>query len=64
MSFVSTGNKSVGNRGPAVTTPPIAGESGGMSAGSAATSGSRTDGRAAKGCMWMRYGWWERDKMF
>ncbi|EEW3236707.1 type VI secretion system tip protein VgrG [Escherichia coli] len=37
MSFVSTGNKSAGSHGPEITTPPIAGESGGMSAGSAAT---------------------------
>ncbi|WP_233503922.1 hypothetical protein, partial [Pseudocitrobacter sp. RIT415] len=36
MSFASTGNKSVGNSGPAITTPPFAGESGGMSTGSAA----------------------------
>ena len=31
MSFVSTGNKPVGNGGPVITTPPIAGESGGIS---------------------------------
>lgn len=37
MSFVSTGNKPVGNGGPVITTPPIARESGGMSTGSAAT---------------------------
>ncbi|QJU25407.1 type VI secretion system Vgr family protein [Escherichia coli] len=37
MSFVSTGNKPVGNGGPVITTPPIAGESGGISPGSAAT---------------------------
>lgn len=37
MSFVSTGNKSAGSHGPEITTPPIAGESGGMSTGSAAT---------------------------
>ena len=37
MSFVSTGNKPVGNGGPVITTPPIAGESGSMSTGSAAT---------------------------
>ncbi|WP_252705121.1 hypothetical protein, partial [Shigella flexneri] len=37
MSFVSTGNKPVGNGGPVITTPPIAGESGGMSTGSAVT---------------------------
>ncbi|AVE92341.1 type VI secretion system Vgr family protein [Escherichia coli] len=37
MSFVSTGNKPVGNSGPVITTPPIAGESGGMSTDSAVT---------------------------
>ncbi len=37
MSFVSTGNKSVGGGGPAITTPPVVGESGGVSADSAAT---------------------------
>ena len=37
MSFVSTGNKSGSNGGPAITTPPIAGESSAVSAGSAAT---------------------------
>ncbi|EFB3615908.1 hypothetical protein GKK49_10270 [Escherichia coli] len=37
MSFVSTGNKPAGNGGPVITTPPIAGESGGISPGSAAT---------------------------
>ena len=37
MSFVSTGNKPVGNGRPVITTPPIARESGGMSASSAAT---------------------------
>ncbi|EPD1003878.1 type VI secretion system Vgr family protein, partial [Escherichia coli] len=37
MSFVSTGNKSGSNGGPAISTPPIAGESGGISPGSAAT---------------------------
>ncbi len=36
MSFVSTGNKSTGNSGPAITTPPIAGESGGVGADSTA----------------------------
>lgn len=37
MSFVSTGNKSAGNGGPVITTPPITGESGDMSTGSVAT---------------------------
>ncbi|EAY5894312.1 type VI secretion system tip protein VgrG [Salmonella enterica] len=37
MSFVSTGNKPAGNGGPVITTPPITGESGDMSTGSAAT---------------------------
>ncbi|EJW0520020.1 type VI secretion system tip protein VgrG, partial [Salmonella enterica subsp. enterica] len=37
MSFVSTGNKSAGNGGPVITTPPITGESGDMSTDSAAT---------------------------
>ena len=37
MNFVSTGNKSVGGGGPAITTPPVVGESGGVSADSAAT---------------------------
>ncbi|EEE2004553.1 type VI secretion system tip protein VgrG, partial [Salmonella enterica subsp. enterica serovar Kotte] len=36
MSFVSTGNKPVGNGGPVITTPPIAGESGGVGADSTA----------------------------
>lgn len=35
MSFVSTGKKSVGSGEPAITTPPIAGESGGIGTGSA-----------------------------
>lgn len=37
MSFVSTGNKSGSNGGPAISTPPIAGESSAISASSAAT---------------------------
>lgn len=37
MSFVSTGNKPAGNGGPVITTPPITGESGDTSTGSAAT---------------------------
>ncbi len=37
MSFVSTGNKSGSNGGPAISTPPIAGESSAVSASSAAT---------------------------
>ncbi|EFH5761919.1 hypothetical protein GPF38_20400 [Escherichia coli] len=37
MSFVSTGNKSGSNGGPAISTPLIARESGGISPGSAAT---------------------------
>ena len=36
MSFVSMGNKSVGNGGPAISTPPVAGENVGISVGSAA----------------------------
>ncbi|EAA5957717.1 hypothetical protein EU853_20625 [Salmonella enterica subsp. enterica serovar Stanleyville] len=31
MSFVSTGNKTVGSDGPAITTPPIVGENKGVS---------------------------------
>lgn len=38
MGFVSTGNKSVGSGGPAITTPPITGESGGISTDSAAAT--------------------------
>lgn len=38
MSFVSTGNKSGKDGGPVVTTPPIAGEDGGITAGSATGS--------------------------
>ncbi|EFB2842062.1 type VI secretion system Vgr family protein, partial [Escherichia ruysiae] len=37
MSFVSAGNKSGSNGGPAISTPPIAGESSAISASSAAT---------------------------
>ena len=48
MSFVSTGNKSAGSHGPEITTPPIAGESGGMSAGSAATGVAEKYRRARK----------------
>lgn len=38
MSFVSSGKKSVGSGGPAITTPPINGESGDIVAGSVAAS--------------------------
>ncbi|EEE2004578.1 type VI secretion system tip protein VgrG, partial [Salmonella enterica subsp. enterica serovar Kotte] len=38
MSFVSTGKKSVGSGEPAITTPPITGESGGIGTGSATGS--------------------------
>ena len=48
MSFVSTGNKSAGSHGPEITTPPIAGESGGMSTGSAATGVAEKYRRARK----------------
>lgn len=37
MSFVSTSNKSGSNGGPAISTPPIAGESSAVSASSAVT---------------------------
>ncbi len=33
MRFVSMGNKSVGNGGPANSTPPVADENGSVSAG-------------------------------
>ncbi|EBY8747052.1 type VI secretion system tip protein VgrG, partial [Salmonella enterica subsp. enterica serovar Waycross] len=38
MSFVSTGNKTVGSDGPAITTPPIVGENNGVSSGAAVAS--------------------------
>lgn len=45
MSFVSTGNKPAGNGGPVITTPPITGESGDTSTGSAATGIADAHGR-------------------
>ncbi|EDN4287529.1 type VI secretion system tip protein VgrG, partial [Salmonella enterica subsp. enterica] len=38
MSFVSTGNKTVGSDRPAITTPPIVGENNGVSSGAAVAS--------------------------
>ncbi len=47
MSFVSTSNKSGSNGGPAISTPPIAGESSAVSASSAATDVADAAGQMA-----------------
>ncbi len=48
MSFVSTSNKSGSNGGPAISTPLIARESGGISPGSAATDVADAAGQMAE----------------